>query len=184
MKTFLEIGVADFDTLIPLAKKGGWMGYCVEPMPHHCETLRGMAADLPVAICPHAISDLDGTVEMLVGNRKEEWAVGANHVISANHMGAKVLELEQNDFLRDGTLTVDCMTLDSFIDKHQITEIDFCKIDVEGHEINVLKDYSWKVKPKFMKVEHKHLRQNFLDLILQGQGYTLFIEEEDIYAVL
>ena len=160
------------------------MGYCVEPMPHHCVTLREMTADLPVAVCPFAISDLNGTVEMLVGNGKEEWSSGANHVISANHMGARILELEANDFLRQGTVTVDCMTLDSFIDKYQITEIDFCKIDVEGHEINVLKDYSWKVKPKLMKVEHKQLSGNYLDKILKNQGYTLFVEEEDIYAVL
>ena len=184
MKTFLEIGTADFDTLIPLAEKGGWMGYCVEPMPHHCVTLREMAAGLPVEICPYAISDLDGTVEMLVGNGKEAWSAGANHVISPNHMGARVLQLQENDFLRKGKLTVDCLTLDSFIDKYQITEIDFCKIDAEGHELNILKGYTWKVKPKFMKIEHKHLSGNYLDIILKSQGYTMYVEYEDLYAVL
>ena len=184
MKTFLEIGVADFDTLIPLAEKGGWTGYCVEPMPHHCETLREMAAGLPVAICPHAISDRDGTVEMLVGNGKEAWSAGANHVISSNHLGARVLELEGNEFLRKEKMSVDCLTLDSFIDKHNITEIDFCKIDVEGHELNVLKDYSFKVKPKVIKCEHIHVLGNQLDKILSPQGYTIFVELEDIYCIL
>ena len=57
MKTFLEIGVADFDTLLPLAEKGGWSGWCVEPMPHHVKTLREQAKGLPVAICECANQD-------------------------------------------------------------------------------------------------------------------------------
>ena len=183
MKTFLEIGVADFDTLIPLAEKGGWTGYCVEPMPHHVRTLQEMSRNLPVAICPCAISDRTGSIKMAVGGG-EEWATGANHVIDDNHLGAKLLDLPINSYLRQDDIEVECFTLDDFIDKYGITEIDFCKIDVEGHELNVLSGYSWRVKPKFMKVEHKHLPGNELDQILSPQGYSIFVEHDDIYAVL
>ena len=183
LKTFLEIGVADFDTLIPLAAKGGWTGYCVEPMPHHVVTLEEMAKGLPVAICPYAISDRNGVIRMAVGGG-EDWATGANHIIDANHRGAKLLDIPGNQHLRKDDIDVQCFTLDHFIDNNNITEIDFCKIDVEGHELNVLSGYSWRVKPKFMKVEHKHLPGNELDQILTPQGYTIFVEQDDIYCVL
>ena len=67
MKTFVEIGCADFDTLIPLAQKGGWCGWCIEPVPHHAETLRKKAAGLPVGVEEVAISDYDGHLTMAVG---------------------------------------------------------------------------------------------------------------------
>ncbi len=184
MKTFLEIGVADFDTLIPMAAKGGWKGYCVEPMPHHIETLNKMVGDLPVTVCPYAISDRSGTAKMAVGNGIERWALGANHIIDSNHIGERVLEIPGNEFLRVDDIEVTCLTLDALIDMYGITEIDFCKIDVEGHEANILWNYSWKVKPKVIKCEHIHTPGNILKSILTPQGYTIFAEDQDIYCIL
>ncbi len=143
-----------------------------------------MTAGLPVAVCPFAISDRTGTIEMVLSNEKEDWAVGAHHVVSSSHQGAKLLDLPDNDFLRGEEITVNCMTLDDFIDSRHITEIDFCKIDVEGHELNIISGYSWRVKPKFLKIEHKHQSGGQLDPILLSQGYSLFVEQDDIYAVL
>jgi FkbM family methyltransferase len=183
LKTFLEIGVADFETLIPLARKGGWNGYCVEPMPHHVKTLTEMSAGLPVAICECAISDRTGQIRMAVGGG-EKWATGANHVIDDNHLGGRLLDRPINQKRRVAEIEVECFTLDDFIESKGITEIDFCKIDVEGHELNVLKDYSWKVKPKVMKIEHKHTPGNEIDKIILPVGYTLFVERQDVYAIL
>jgi FkbM family methyltransferase len=183
MKTFLEIGTADFDTLLPLAEKGGWYGWCVEPIPKHAETLRKEAAGLPVGIIECAISDFDGHIEMAVGTG-EKWAEGASHVISSNHSGRKLLDMPINAVRRQGEIEVKCLTLDTLIDNLGINELDFCKIDVEGHELEVLSKYSWKVKPKVLKVEHKHLPGGSLDRIIRPQGYTIFVEREDIYCVL
>ena len=58
------------------------------------------------------------------------------------------------------------------------------KIDVEGHELEVLTSYSWIVKPKVMKVEHKHISGGTLDKMLRRQGYSLFTEQDDVYAIL
>lgn len=62
MKTFLEIGCADFDTLLPLAARG-WRGFFVEPIERHCESLRRQARkvgvpDDQIEIAQLAISDL------------------------------------------------------------------------------------------------------------------------------
>ena len=183
LKTFLEIGVADFDTLLPLAEKGGWTGWCVEPMPHFAETLREKAKDLPVAICECAISDRTGSIQMAVGGG-EQWASGASHVIDNNHIGAQLLNMPVNKHLRRGEIEVPCMTLDDFIDKHHITEIDFLKIDVEGHEPTILLNYSWRVKPKLIKAEHKHIPGDLLRRMIEPQGYSIFVETYDLYCVL
>ena len=185
MKTFLEIGVADFDTLIPLAKKGGWCGFCVEPVPHHVETLREMTRNLPVGIIPLAVSDHDGTTNMHIGGI-EDWAMGASHIADPNHEGARLLELpgKVRLGLRTDTIEVECTTLDSLLDSYKIDHLDYLKLDVEGHELNILRDYSWRIKPGLIKCEHKHLSGNDLDRIFEEQGYTLHVEIDDVYAIL
>ncbi len=184
MKTFLEIGCADFDTLIPLAKKGGWSGFCVEPVPHHAETLRKEAAGLPIGVIEAAISDRTGTIRMAVGGGNEQWATGISHVIDANHTGTRLLDFTANRNLRQAEIDVSCFTLDALLDHLGLTTIDFCKIDTEGHEEAILRDYSWRVKPKVMKVEHKHLPGNTVGKLLTAQGYHIFTEIDDTYAIL
>ena len=95
MKTFIEIGCADFDTLIPLAKKGGWCGWCVEPVPEHAQTLREASRLLPVAVVEAAVSSFDGQLRMAVGGG-QDWARGASHVIDDHHSGSKMLEHPTN----------------------------------------------------------------------------------------
>ena len=183
LKTFIEIGCADFDTLIPLAEKGDWRGVCVEPIPHHAETLKKMSEGLSVKVIEAAVSDYNGEIEMAVGGG-EDWAEGASHIVAPNHTGSRLLDLPVNSFLRKNTISVRSVRLDTIIDKLKITEIDFCKIDVEGHEATILRDYSWRIKPKFMRIEHKHTPGNTIDQILTPLGYTLFVETDDVYAVL
>ena len=116
----------------------------------------------------------------------EDWARGASHVIGPGHSGAKLLEIEAN--LRLGLkideIEVECMKLDTLIDNYNIDQVDFMKIDVEGHELEVLTNYSWRVKPKVIKVEHKHLSGDTLDKMLKRHDYTIFVETDDIYAFL
>ena len=183
MKTFVEIGCADFDTLIPLAEKGGWCGWCIEPVPHHAETLRKKAAGLPVGVEEVAISDYDGHLTMAVGGGPD-WARGASHVISKHHLGARLLDHPNNAKLRIDEIEVTCLKLETFMAQNNIGEIDFMKIDVEGHELNVLRSFSWCVQPKVLKIEHVHLSGNELDKLLKRQGYTIFVEARDIYAIL
>ena len=185
MKTFIEIGCADFDTLIPLAKKGGWCGWCIEPIPEHAKTLREASRCLPVGVVEAAISSFDGHVKMAVGG-VQDWARGASHVIDPHHSGAKMLEHPNNVALglKIAEIDVQSIKLDTFLLEHDIKEIDFMKIDVEGHEMEILTTYSWEIKPKVLKIEHKHLSGNTLDKMLKRQGYSLFVETDDIYAIL
>lgn len=179
-KFFLEIGSANFDTLLPLAK-AGWHGIVVEPVPYLAKELSDMFKGYPVEVMQVAISDHVGTVQMAVGLNDGDWLVGSSHVISDNHLGYKLSQhpLNVNNFVE--TIQVNCITLDELL--KGVDEVDFMKVDVEGHELNVFMDYSFKVKPKFIKVEHKHVDAVALRRKLETNGYLVWLEQDDLYGV-
>ena len=184
MKTFLEIGCADFDTLLPLAARG-WRGFFVEPVERMRDSLIRQAQKvgvnmLDVEFAPICISDHDGTVEM-VESTGDDWAKGISHVTHGPNSG--LLDYKANEIYRGRTITVQCETLDTFIYKRRIESINFLKIDVEGHELAVLEPYSWAVKPDLIKLEHKHSDLQQLRRILGREGYHTYIENEDLYAI-
>ena len=46
--------------------------------------------------------------------------------------------------------------LDSLFRKHNVHSVDFMKVDVEGTEIDIFRNYNWNVKPTMLKVETAH----------------------------
>lgn len=179
-KFFLEIGASNFDTLLPLAK-AGWHGVVVEPVPYLADQLDEMFAEYPVEIQRVAISDHIGKIEMAVGRDDGDWTVGASHVVSENHLGARLSDYPDNHGNFDETIEVDCITLDRLL--YNFDHIDFMKVDAEGHELNIFMNYSFKVKPKFIKVEHKHIDDVLLRQKLMTNGYLVWTEKDDIYGV-
>lgn len=180
-KIFVEIGVADFNTLIPLLKNG-WKGVFVEPVPRYAEKLREEIKGLDAVVMEAAISDHDGETPFLVSKPLGTWVDGISHVDSPNHIGTALLKLPGNEQFIESQNLVSCMTLDSLLDVLSIDHVDFMKIDAEGHEMNILKDYSWRVKPTSMKIEHKHVDDIWVKQLLIKQGYFVQVEAEDIYA--
>lgn len=184
MKTFVEIGCADFDTLLPLAARG-WKGYMVEPIRKHCESLRRQAERVNVRmedleICELAISDHSGTLEMIESVNGEGWAKGISHVVGES---SGLLDHPLNSQYRGNLVSVRCQTLDEFLAYRGIKSVDFLKVDVEGHELAIFRNYSWRLKPTLIKVEHKHLDDQALKRLLASNGYHVYVEREDIYAI-
>ena len=65
VKTFVEIGSADFNTCLPLAKSG-WKGICIEPVPYLYERVKKQYEGYDVEVRNHAVSDNNGALEMAV----------------------------------------------------------------------------------------------------------------------
>jgi len=184
-KKFLEIGTCDFDTLLPLCENG-WKGYFVEPIEkyasHVLNECNKNGYDAIVSCC--AISSYDGELEMYVSNSDggpSGWSKGMSHAV--NQKGEKLFEYEENKFLLDGIQKVPCYSLDTFLTKYMINDLDYLKIDVEGHETDIIEAYSWRVKPTFVKIEHFHIDDINMKRILEEQGYVVYVERNDIYAV-
>lgn len=111
------------------------------------------------------------------------WGRGISHVISNNHLGWKMLLDPSHHKTRKEPRQVPCITLDTLIDQHNIKSIDYLKIDTEGHELNILKSFSFGVRPSFIKAEHKHVDNNILNNLLKSHAYIVYEERDDIYAV-
>ncbi len=77
-----------------------------------------------------ALSDQDSELEFFVPIRKDG---------SPNYYESSLVEPEDIDSADYMTYIVDTTTLDSYCEKNQIEKVDYLKIDVEGHEIAVLK---------------------------------------------
>ena len=181
-KTFLEIGTCDFDTLLPLCNNG-WRGYFVEPIYEYAKFIADQCDKnnycASVACC--AISSYDGELEMYVSGGSSGWSKGISHAV--NQKGEKLLEYEANQFLLQEIRKVSCCTLDTFLSKNKIDQLDFLKIDVEGHETDIIDVYSWRVKPTMIKLEHAHIDDDHMRKTLEEQGYLVYVEENDMYAV-
>ena len=191
LKTFIEIGTCDFDTNLSLIASGEWRGVMCEPVQKFYSSLFEQSLKIPnrcnLAIENVAVSDRDGSVEMAVATPEDgaEWTRGISHVVSDNHIGGKLSNVPANVGTRfkEEPVVVPCYTLDTLIKIHRMDHIDFLKIDTEGHELNILENYSWRIKPTFIKCEHKHIDDVRMKALLEGHGYIVNVERDDIYAI-
>lgn len=186
MKTFVEIGACDFDNLDKFLDQGQVI--FVEPVPEYRESLIKKIGYHPNAKFEEcAISSFNGHLDMtyiLPETASEWWVKGISH---ATFSSSNLINRNINNGYNIGTpstIKVPCLTLDSFLYKHDIKEIDILKIDVEGHEMEILNKYSWRIKPRQLKIEHKFIDVNTLTKLLVKQGYAVLPAEDDVYAVL
>lgn len=198
MKYFIEIGSCDFETNIDLITNGDWRGVMCEPATKYRDNLERLVQDNPYRhnlwIEGLAISDFNGETEFAEasdtskGNRSMGvWRRGISSIIADHHKGERLFDLADNSDFIEKTYKVKCMTLDMLIDnyKHKgFEKIDYLKIDAEGHETNILDAYSWKIKPSFIKIEHAHIDDIYARSLLEAQGYLVYTEASDIYAII
>ena len=191
MKTFIEIGSCDFENNDHLLDEG-WIGHFIEPISFVNESLQKKIREKynkrPVVAKFHqcAISDYNGIILMKYVNPTAknwlQWVRGISAIdngINNNGINARVWNTNEIE-----TTEVQCYTLDTFLEMAGITEVDFMQIDVEGHELNILRNYSWKIKPKRMKIEHMWCGWAPIHLLLEQNGYKCRVEIEDIRGEL
>lgn len=190
MKTFIEIGSCDFENNLSLIDRADWQGVLVEASPLIFKSLIHKAKQSNNShnvFCENiAISNRNGTIKFAPTKDNTGWSRGIGSVVDPNHEGTCLYTINDNSSkYYDDIIEVPCSTLDSLIDKYSyLGHVDYLKLDTEGHEVTILKAYSWKVKPTFVKLEHKHVDTSVLVGILERQGYTVYVEAEDLYAII
>ena len=181
VKTFVEIGVSDFNTLEKLVDNG-WEGYFVEPVKRYANKLRTKGYT-NVSEC--AISSYNGDLKMYQSKEQTDedmlWINGISHAV--DQKGTKLLELENNTDYVEDIIIVPCYTLDEYFSVNNITKVDYLKLDVEGHETDIMQAYNWSVYPTFIKLEHFHINDILMRELLESKGYIVTTEERDMYAV-
>lgn len=183
MKTFIEIGACDFNNNDDLLDSG-WKGYFVEPIQQYHDNLAWRLQDKDATVIQAAVTDFDGVVNMDTVLGATDWIRGISH-ISSDVLDNTVSGLvKKNARTHMQVVQVPAITLDTLLTQYNIDHLDFMQMDVEGHEIVILKAYSWRVKPSFIRIEHKFVDDNILYAMLEEQGYKCWTEKDDIYGFL
>lgn len=183
MPFFIEVGTCDFDTLHQLAING-WNGIMVEPVKEYIDKLPKHANIYYENI---AISNIKDNVDIHYINPEEiidkddEWLKGISSINGAT--GPLSFNKHIDKFNNCKKINVKTMTLNELCEKYNINEIDFLKIDTEGHDFIVLSTIDLnKIYVKTIKIEHKHLNKNLIIDHLQKNNYIVWVENDDIYA--
>ena len=169
----------------------------VEPVPYLFSKLRDNYAmrlkDLTnIIFINKAVSDFIGEIELTIPSERNDWSTlptWASQLASVNpnHATGHIPNL-QVDTIRATTTTID-----EIIREFNITEIDLLHTDTEGHDYNILMNYSFVIKPRQILFEYKHMDglltvgQKYVELSnrLVLLGYTkTFSDTEDSLFVL
>lgn len=154
-----------------LARKVGSSGtvFSYEPHPMNRAVLEKLARSRPnVRFRPVAVSDTPGTADMHVpvfGHRR----VTAQSSIAHGFAGQHGVRVER--------LSVPTVRLD---DEIRGRHVDFIKVDVEGHELSVLRGASALLREQLpamlIEIEQRHLDHPIKDVFreIEDIGYTLY----------
>lgn len=176
MKTFLEIGTCDFETLSYLADLG-WNGIMVEPIPKYFKRLVGSSTYPNIYYINAAIDWNDGERIMYTASKEDieklPYTVGMSSFFS------------KPDILSE-KVTVRTVTLKNVFEMCGVTHIDFLKIDAEGYDSEIVKMFPFEsCRPDFVKVEKEHMNDDQLTETitrLSSHGYHCEWAERDIFA--
>jgi FkbM family methyltransferase len=169
--TFLDIGAHDGIEIsnTKFYEDIGWKGICVEAIP---EIYARLCENRPGSICEWgAVYNKNGEVSFRVNSGYTEALSGVEEAYDDRH----VSRIEKEQIQHGGSsklITVPCFTVTSLLEKHNMNEIDFMSLDVEGAEVKVLQgiDFS-KILIKVITIEDNYNQENEYDAILLPAGY-------------
>lgn len=180
---FLDIGAHDgqsFSNTWFFEKDLGWHGICFEPLPHLFEQLKTCRDCICINAC---VSQINGTLPFLHVDSCDEMLSGLCDTFNDNKLNAVISDIGYFGGVLK-ILPMPCVRLDTILDQYQISHIDFLSLDVEGHEIDVLKsiDFS-KVTINVIAVENDYNDDN-LRQILYENGFVLagHVHVDDIFV--
>ena len=143
----------------------GWKCILVEPTPHLCAKIRDVRKSKLYAC---AASDAEGEAILYV--------VKGADVYSSLEVDSTKADRLENDSVKIVDIRVKTRRLDDILSESKVDNIDFISIDVEGHEISVLKGFSIKLwLPKIAIIEDDtDLTDTPVCRYMQEHGYVRF----------
>lgn len=167
---FLEIGADDGidKSNTKFFEELGWDGMCIEASPKRFKLLEKNRT----CICEnYAVSDSIGEVEFM---DISGWGKGLSGIVNSyDKKHRKRIEQELKNTKNNGREIIKVKTemLNNLLDKHNANEIDFCTIDIEGGEYDILKTIDFnKYNIKFIIVENNY-QDTKVGELLTSNGY-------------
>jgi len=173
MKTFLEIGTCDFDTLNYLSDRG-WRGIIVEPIKKYLDNIKRKER---IHYYNAAVDWVDGTRKMYIA---------PDHIVNEDYDFAGMSSFYNISNVLTEEVIVPTITIKKILYDTNIVELDFLKIDTEGHDFEILQMvFNEKVFPKYLQAEIKHLTNvDELKKLLTTNGYHYTISGDNVFAIL
>jgi FkbM family methyltransferase len=158
---FVEVGANDpvAGSQTWLLEQNGWRGVLVEPQAALCEKLRAQRKNSQVFQVACSGPGNEGEMDLLL----------------AKHDGASTLQPQRDTHgtLFVGTERVKVTTLDQVLQSAGVAQIDFLSLDVEGHEIEVMRGLDFeKFKPALILIEDG-VRDLSKHRFLKARGYKI-----------
>jgi FkbM family methyltransferase len=180
----VQIGACDglmADPIHDWIQKNHWRGVLVEPQKLEFERLkRTYQNELDrVALENVAIADVEGTRTL--------YRVKDSELTAAWKRGTASL-LHRPDSEGFTAEQVPCITLETLLQRHQVSRIDLLQVDVEGYDFEIIKLINFeKIRPKLIRYEHRHLRpgdKHACKALLARHGYRIMEMQFDTGAAL
>jgi len=171
--TFLEIGAddgIDKSNTMFFEETMGWSGICIEPSPERFKLLKRNRE----CICERvAISDRVGETQFL---DIRGWGKGLSGIVEnypKEHLHRIDMEMKHPKNNGSEMLTVQADLLNNVLSRNDVFEIDFCTIDTEGSEFEILDSLDFeKYKIRIILVENNY-NENKVRYLLADRGYSL-----------
>jgi FkbM family methyltransferase len=167
---FVDIGANDgitYSNTYFFEKERKWGGICVEPHPNVFEKLK---QNRNCVIVNKGISKQNGVAEFVQIDGYAEMLSGIKSNYHQEHLARIDNEIVHHGGERK-TILVECQRLDSLLADHNIDRVDYCSVDIEGGETEVLE--SLDLRQKIVRVFT--IENNYADpaipKCLRGAGY-------------
>lgn len=181
MKTFVEIGCCDFDTLRHLCDDG-WKGVMVDPYQPYLNNIEDHENLIKVN---KAIALFEGeTTYKRVTDKYLE--IMDDHSYKGMGTITNVTPFDWTDdyvgYLEDHT--VPTTTIMSLLKELDISKIDYLKIDTEGMDFDILKSIDYNsIEINFIKMEHSYCDEQLVMDFLSNKGFHCELFTDDIIAI-
>jgi len=172
-KTFIEIGSNCFDTLNFLGGEG-WSGVIIEPVEYYLNKISPKYENIVYE--NFAVSDINEKKDFVyfdpekldsIEDYRESFASFdrsdlGKWVSGAGSLDESGISTAFDNFPEEFMIKkkVDCFTLDYVIEKHKLDRVDALKIDAEGQEWRILRLFSFRVRPFWIKFETDHFKKS------------------------
>lgn len=169
---FVEVGAHDGLTIsnsLFFEQNRQWRGLCIEPNPNQYEKLKWNRNCIGSNVC---ISDFNGEAEFTIVEGSSNSLSGLTECFDKRHVIRIDKEIEKLGGERK-IITVPVCTLQSLLDTYSLNDIDYCSIDTEGSELNVLKSIDFtKTNISIFTIENNYQTTIVKDY-LEQKGYVL-----------
>lgn len=179
---FIDIGANDgvtYSNTYFFEKHRRWRGICIEPHPTAFVKLEQNRESVLIKAC---ISNHEGKQEFLKIEGYSEMLSGLKDKYDECHLERINRELKEYGGVKE-VLEVPCFKLSRILQEYQIDKVDYCSIDTEGGEIEVLESANLEMNEiTVLSVENNYYGK-MLKSFLGKYNYRLIkkIKSDEIY---